>query len=219
MDKAGLLERIRRNLLRFDYDLVDINSVVDAMQVVDRKFFVNNRKSAYVDSAMAVAEGQTISQPSTVARMLLLADLEKGQSVLEVGVSSGWSACLTAYIVHPGKVLSIDRIGFLVEVAEKNVSDLKEELDNPAWLENLEFGEENLFDFDAGQFDRVIITAGITHSQEEKIEKLAARLLDAAGKLICPMRRGPIIIFEKGDGIVRKDKTSEEYVFVPLKED
>ena len=52
------------------------------MEKVDRKYFVNT-VNPYVDIPIPIGYGQTISQPTTVARMISLLDLEKKNSVLE----------------------------------------------------------------------------------------------------------------------------------------
>src|SRR3989344_3658044 len=59
--------------------------VLDAMSIADRRFFLTDKTYAYEDSALSIGAGQTISQPSTVARMLMLAELKKGDDVLEIG--------------------------------------------------------------------------------------------------------------------------------------
>jgi protein-L-isoaspartate(D-aspartate) O-methyltransferase len=86
---------------------------------------VNEPGEAYLDQAMKTIDGQTISQPSTVARMLLLADLKKGNDLLEVGSGSGWGAVLAALLVKPGIVHSIERIAKLKDVAELNLENLR----------------------------------------------------------------------------------------------
>ena len=46
--------------------------IIDAFRAVDRKYFVplTLREDAYIDSQLPIGDGQTISQPSTVAFML-----------------------------------------------------------------------------------------------------------------------------------------------------
>ncbi|MEA3248610.1 MAG: hypothetical protein U9Q73_02795 [Nanoarchaeota archaeon] len=82
MDKAMMLESVEKYLSRFGEDE---RKVLGVMSVVDRKNFVdkNYQKYAYFDEALPTEEGQTISQSSTVARMLQLLDLKK--KVLEIG--------------------------------------------------------------------------------------------------------------------------------------
>jgi len=55
-----------------------------AMDKINRREFVDDyfRNKAYEDTALPIGHGQTISQPSTVARMLQLSELKKGDSLL-----------------------------------------------------------------------------------------------------------------------------------------
>src|SRR3954469_15141775 len=66
-------------------------SVLEAMRTVPREAFISPgfEEFAYEDSALPIAEGQTISQPYIVAAMVAAAELEKADKVLEVGAGSG----------------------------------------------------------------------------------------------------------------------------------
>jgi len=226
--------------------------ILKAMSIIDRKFFVLNPEDAYMDTALLIGEGQTISQPSTVARMLLLAELKKGDKVLEVGSGSGWNACLISYIVYPGRVTSIDRIAEITKLAGRNIVKLKNSLekDKSKTVDYLDIRliTENFFShvrkvnctlkgadsceqlsfsehpknkctcfFDNKKYDKIIITAGISGEQLEKIEELAGKLLNKNGILVCPKISGKMITFKKDDKL-NKLETKEEYVFVPLVE-
>lgn len=204
-----------------------LEKILFAISVIDRKYFYSGF-GTYYDTAMPIGEGQTISQPSTVARMLLLADLEQGDDVLEVGTGSGWNACLIAFLVYPGSVISVERLVRLKEKAENNLTILRNYLKQkkPQEFEKVEkinFYAESILDKRGKawkrKYDKVIITAGINKTAEEKIENLAEKLLKRGGRLICPYVSGPLLIYKKG----KKDKlerelTKEDYVFVPLLE-
>jgi len=196
-----------------------LKKILFAMSIIDRRFF--SHEDSYIDTALPIGEGQTISQPSTVARMLMLAELEEGDNVLEVGTGSGWNACLISWLVCPGGVLSIDRINALVEKARSNFSELKNYLkvEKPHELGKLKlkFSVGDIFNF-KGKYDKISITAGISSKKiEKKIEKLAENLLKQNGLLVCPYVSGPIVTFKKGKTLKRYE-TKEGYVFVPLLE-
>jgi len=101
-----------------------LEKILFAMSVVDRKFFIGTKYSAYDDNPAPIGKGQTISQPSTVARMLVLAELDIGDSVLDVGSGSGWNACLASFLVYPGQVISIEKIASLIENSRANLKKL-----------------------------------------------------------------------------------------------
>jgi len=207
------MRRMLRDVYNYNFGFSKkerIDEILEAMYVIDRKYFVD--KNPYEDAPQLIGNGQTISQPSTVARMLLLAELEKGDDVLEVGAGSGWNACLVAYLVYPGKVLSIDRVPELIERAKENYSKLEDKIRKKM---NLKFEERNFFNM-KGRFDKIIITAGIHETQEEKIKKRAEELLGEEGIMICPRTFGPIIIGRKKKKKLTFENTRESYVFVPL---
>jgi len=54
---------------------------------------------AYIDAPLLIGEGQTISQPLTVAFMVELLKPEPGDKILDIGYGSGWTTALLAEIV------------------------------------------------------------------------------------------------------------------------
>lgn len=209
----SMLNSVKYYLSRFHSE-EELQKVIKAIKKVDRKYFV--KENPYVDTALPIGHGATISQPSTVARMLLLADLSKEDKVLEVGAGSGWNAALIAYLVYPGKVLSLDIVPELLEKAKDNLKEFGETTEVNL---NIEFRKENIlhnYENWKEKYDRIIITAGISRSQEKLIESLAGNLLKDKGKLVCPYQSGPMIILTKEEGKIKKELTSERYSFVPL---
>lgn len=180
--------------------------ILEAMQKIDRKYFVPE-EYAYVDRAMPIGKGQTISQPSAVARMLSLLDLKKGDQVLEIGAGSGWNACLIALLVKPGKVLSLEVHDELINNAKRNIKRFN--------LNNLEIKKQDFRKL-RNKFDKIIFTAGVSYNKESVIEDFAKKHLNEKGILICPYRHGPLIIIKKVNDKIKKTRTKEEYVFVPL---
>ncbi|MQH28444.1 protein-L-isoaspartate O-methyltransferase, partial [Escherichia coli] len=73
---------------------VSDQAVLRTMEEVPREMFVDprDRNEAYRDSALAIACGQTISQPFVVAYMTEQLQLQKDHRVLEIGTGSGYQA-------------------------------------------------------------------------------------------------------------------------------
>lgn len=71
-------------------------AVLKAIHAVPRHLFLDSSfvKLAYKDIAFPIGAGQTISQPSTVARQTQLLEVLPGQKVLEVGTGSGYQAAV-----------------------------------------------------------------------------------------------------------------------------
>ena len=224
MDKERLLKSVRNNLLYLassKKEKENLEHIIETIKVVDRIFFVRDKDDAYFDNALSIGYNQTISQPSTVARMLMLAELESRKTLLELGAGSGWNASLAGFLIYPGKVLSLDIVPQLVERAVENLNSLKNSMDfeERKKLDNIEFRVLNIFkELDTWQerYDRIIITAGINQAQEDLILQLAEELLLEKGILVCPYTYGPLIILKKEEGRIRKNTTREQYVFVPL---
>ena len=83
--------------------------VLAAMGAVPREVFVppSHRHRAYADSALPIAERQTISQPWIVAAICQALELRGGERVLEVGTGSGYSAGVLALLAR--EVVSVER--------------------------------------------------------------------------------------------------------------
>ncbi|MFP5246472.1 MAG: protein-L-isoaspartate O-methyltransferase family protein, partial [Thermoanaerobaculia bacterium] len=76
--------------------------VLDAIRSVPRELFVpqNLRASAYDDTPLPLARGQTISQPFIVALMTEMLQLRGNESVLEIGTGSGYQTAILARLVR-----------------------------------------------------------------------------------------------------------------------
>src|SRR5439155_23490980 len=98
--------------------------VVEAMAAVPRDRFVDASlwPRAYGDHALPTIEGQTISQPWIVARMLELAELDPAQRVLEVGTGSGYQTALLARLTE--RVFSVERVASLLRAARARLDEL-----------------------------------------------------------------------------------------------
>jgi protein-L-isoaspartate(D-aspartate) O-methyltransferase len=83
--------------------------VLAAMDEVPRHEFVpeGQRSRAYVDSALPIGEGQTISQPWIVAAICQALELSGGERVLEIGSGSGYSAAVLSRLA--AEVIGIER--------------------------------------------------------------------------------------------------------------
>jgi protein-L-isoaspartate(D-aspartate) O-methyltransferase len=94
--------------------------VLRAMREVPRHLFVPDslRHRAYEDGPLAIGEGQTISQPFVVAKMIEALRLAPTDRVLEVGAGSGYAAAVLSRIAS--QVLAVERHPSLrLEAAER----------------------------------------------------------------------------------------------------
>lgn len=117
-NRDRLLEGLRRR--------IDDPDVIEAMAAVPREEFVpgSQRASAYADRPLPIGEGQTISAPHMVAIMAELLDLEPGQTVLEIGTGCGYHAAVTAELVGPEHVYSVEYHESLADDARRRLAEL-----------------------------------------------------------------------------------------------
>src|SRR5690606_4577979 len=75
---------------------IEDQKVLEAIGKVPRHFFFDETfwNQAYRDIAFPIGDGQTISQPYTVAYQSELLHVKRGDKVLEIGTGSGYQTCI-----------------------------------------------------------------------------------------------------------------------------
>jgi protein-L-isoaspartate(D-aspartate) O-methyltransferase len=182
--------------------------VLEVMARVPRERFVDPalRARAYGDHALPTAEGQTISQPYIVARMLELSRLEATHRVLEIGTGSGYQTALLARLVE--RVFSIERKHSLLRLARQRLDQL--EISNVA----LRHGDGSLGWQEFAPYDRVLVAAAAPRVPEALKAQLGRR-----GLLVIPLggSQSQILeVWERGEGDEWNRTRHGECRFVPL---
>jgi protein-L-isoaspartate(D-aspartate) O-methyltransferase len=181
-------------------------AVLRAMEEIPRDVFVTaaDRADAYRDSALAIACGQTISQPFVVAYMTEQLQLKNKHRVLEIGTGSGYQAAILSRLC--GQVLTIERYRTLADSARARLESLA--------CDNVEVMLGDGFDVPAnvGDFDRIIVTAAMAQLPETLTQRLGP-----GGILIAPV--GPpqgvqtlIRMLRTEDGLERRDLVDVRFV-------
>lgn len=101
--------------------------VLEAFSKIPRHLFVPKEmlNESYLNIALPVGYGQTISQPYTIAIMLEALELNQGDKVLEVGTGSGYNAALISHIISKkGKLFTTEIVPELAEGSKKKLSSL-----------------------------------------------------------------------------------------------
>lgn len=154
-----------------------------AFLVQARYLFVDQHNSfmrqlaAGADYALNIGNEQTISQPSIVARSTELLSPQKGETVLDVGIGSGWQAALLQECVgKEGCVYGIERIGELLERTRNRLSELN--LDS---IQLIHGDGTNPTDVPEGPFHIITSAAGCKEAPEFWKERLAD-----GGRLLYP---------------------------------
>ncbi|TMQ71977.1 MAG: protein-L-isoaspartate(D-aspartate) O-methyltransferase [Candidatus Eisenbacteria bacterium] len=150
--------------------------VLEAMAAVPRDRFVDASlwPRAYGDHALPTIEGQTISQPWIVARMLELAELDPAQRVLEVGTGSGYQTALLARLTE--RVFSVERVASLLRAARARLDELG--ISNVA----LRHGDGSLGWQEFSPYARVVVTAAAPRVPRALLDQL-----DERGVLVIPV--------------------------------
>lgn len=183
------------------------SALIQAFHNVKRSDFVSSMHftQVYQDVALPIGYAQTNSQPTTVALMLELLGVKKGDKVLDLGSGSGWTTALLAFLVgEEGSVIGVERIPELVEFGRKNLS--KYAFPN-AKIE--EAGKELGFKQDY-LYDKILVSASAPIFPTELLDQL-----NINGTLVVPVRNTIIKAVKSS-----QDKISKEeyfgFVFVPL---
>jgi len=182
--------------------------VLDVMRRAPRHRFVDPGLllRAYGDHALPTAEGQTISQPYMVARMLELAALDYSHRVLEIGTGSGYQTYLLSRLVD--RVFSVERVASLLRLARERLDAL--DVGNVVLHE----GDGSLGWQEFAPYDRVVVTAAAP-----RVPTALRAQLNERGVLVIPVG-GPssqhleVIVREPGDRWTQR--RYGECRFVPL---
>ena len=179
--------------------------IIDAFRNVPREDFVpaHWRERAYDDVALEIGNGQTISQPYTIAFMLSLLDLEDELKILEVGSGSGYVLALISDISKNSMIYGVERIKSLY----RNSQVVLRNYDVKVFCKS-GFGGLKTY----APYDRILVSA----SADEIPKKLVAQLGDG-GVLVCPVGNSIFKIKKTSQGVIKREFPG--FAFVPLIDD
>lgn len=186
-------------------------NVLTAISAIPRHFFVNasQEQLAYVDQPVPIGEGQTISQPYTVAYQTELLNVSPDDKILEIGTGSAYQACV------------LSRLGTQVYTIERQ-KKLFEKYKVSSYLQqcrNVHFfygdGHEGLPAF--APFDKILITAATPEIPQVLIDQLKPD-----GQLVAPLgtqdqSQVMVRITKEKDGSL-KHEAFTQFRFVPMLE-
>jgi protein-L-isoaspartate(D-aspartate) O-methyltransferase len=189
---------------------IEDEAVLRAMRLVPRHRFVPHdlRYAAYDDAALAIGDGQTISQPYMVALMTAFLQLDEGTRLLEIGTGSGYQAAVASRICR--QVWSVER--------HETLSQRAAEV-----LRELGYDNVRLFVGDGARglpseapFEAIVVTAAAPQVPQPLLEQLAD-----GGRLVAPLGglddvQTLMVYVRHGDAYERR--TSVGCRFVPLVE-
>lgn len=181
-------------------------AVLEAFLRVPRHFFFDNAllTHAYEDKAFPIGEGQTISQPYTVAFQTEKLDIKPGDKVLEIGTGSGYQACI---------LLELGAKLYTIEFNRKLFERTRNFLPSLGYKPFFIHGDGTKGLPAKAPFDKIIVTAGAPAIPQELTQQLAE-----GGLLIIPVGnrdRQAMVRIQKKNGKLLKEKF-DSFAFVPL---
>ncbi len=187
--------------------VVKSKKIIKAFEEVDREDFIlkGYGMEVYGDYPLPIFEGQTISQPTTVAMMLELLEVKQDSKILEIGTGSGYNAALLSKLTK-NKVVSVERIKKLVDFAKKNLKK--------AGIKNVEviYGDGTKGYKKQAPYDRIIATCGAKNIPDAWKTQLAE-----GGLIVAPIGEPDqvMVLARKKNGKISYQKKGE-FRFVPL---
>lgn len=180
--------------------------VLAAIGKVPRHVFFDNAllSHAYEDKAFPIGEGQTISQPYTVAVQTELLGVKSGDKVLEIGTGSGYQACI---------LLEMGAKVYTIEYNRKLYEQAKEFLPQLGYHPFFFFGDGSKGLPVRAPYDKIVVTAGAPVIPDALVEQLAN-----GGVLVIPVGgrdHQTMVRLTRNNGVVRKEEF-DTFAFVPL---
>jgi protein-L-isoaspartate(D-aspartate) O-methyltransferase len=212
MTKTGLLDKYldaREEMVRLLRERgINDEGVLTAMLKVERHLFVPIplRNHAYDDVALPIGEGQTISQPFTVAIMTEALQVKEHDRILEIGTGSGYQTAIFAAM--GAKVFTIERIESLLKKA-------RETLDQIGFRYVSKLGDGTIGWKEFSPFDGIVVTAGAPGIPMPLVEQLKV-----GGRLVVPVGTQEFqqmkVVTKTTDNNDYEVLSKDDFKFVPL---
>ena len=181
-------------------------AVLAAIGKVPRHLFFDDAllAHAYEDKAFPIGEGQTISQPYTVAFQTEKLEIKPGQKVLEIGTGSGYQAAI---------LLELGAHVYTIEFNKKLYERTKSFLPQLGYSPYFFYGDGSKGIPAKAPFDKIIVTAGAPIIPAALTDQLSEN-----GILIIPVgdrETQKMIKITKKNGKLLKQEFNQ-FAFVPL---
>jgi protein-L-isoaspartate(D-aspartate) O-methyltransferase len=186
---------------------IEDENVLKAIGKVPRHFFFDETfwNQAYKDIAFPIGEGQTISQPYTVAYQTQLLHIRKGDKVLEIGTGCGYQSCI---------LMELGAKVFTIERQEKLFERTIQVLPYMGYKPKFFLGDGSKGIADDAPYDKIIVTAGAPTVPEELLKQL-----NIGGILVIPVGdqdlQQMVTVLKVGEHDYEK-VTLDTFRFVPL---
>jgi protein-L-isoaspartate(D-aspartate) O-methyltransferase len=180
--------------------------VLAAVGKVPRHLFFDNAllEHAYQDKAFPIGEGQTISQPYTVAFQTEKLAIKPGDKVLEIGTGSGYQACI---------LLELGARVYTIEYNRKLYDITRAFLPRLGYKPYFFYGDGSKGLPSKAPFDKILVTAGAPVIPNALMDQLFD-----GGILVIPVgdreRQKMVRISRRGNTFLKEE--FDNFAFVPL---
>ena len=154
---------------------IEDERVLEAIGKIPRHYFFDETfwVQAYKDIAFPIGEGQTISQPYTVAYQTELLHIKKGDKVLEIGTGSGYQTCV---------LMELGAEVYTIERQEKLYERTKQVLPYMGYKANFFLGDGSIGIAKHAPYTQIIVTAGAP-----TVPEVLLKQLNVGGILVIPV--------------------------------
>ncbi|MCX7677857.1 MAG: protein-L-isoaspartate(D-aspartate) O-methyltransferase [Spirochaetes bacterium] len=181
--------------------------LLQVFRMVPRHLFVSEALHfrAYEDAPLPIGFGQTMSRPSTVARMIQLLNLNGDECVLEIGTGSGYQSAILGLLAK--HVVT-------VEIIDELFSRACAVLLNQLGFRNIQMFLTRHYSVTEKKYDAIIVSACAEEIPHEYLSQLVP-----GGRMVIPLRKGSAQVIVK----ILKDESGKIFAqecgkafFVPL---
>ena len=197
--RAKLVTKLRQKGIRDE-------AVLKAIGKVPRHVFFDDALlgHAYQDKAFPIGEGQTISQPYTVAFQTELLGVKPGDKVLEIGTGSGYQACV---------LMEMGAKVYTIEYNKNLYQKTRDFLPELGYQPYFFFGDGSKGVPVRAPYDKIIVTAGAPVIPDALVEQLSNN-----GVMVVPVGgrdKQTMVRLTKKNGVTKKEEF-DTFAFVPL---
>jgi protein-L-isoaspartate(D-aspartate) O-methyltransferase len=181
--------------------------ILDAIGRIPRHLFMESSfvKFAYKDQAFPIGNGQTISQPYTVAFQTQLLKVKTNDKILEVGTGSGYQSAV---------LLEVGAQVFTIERQRELYVKVQRLLPSLGYYPSFFFGDGYKGLPSYGPFNGIVVTAGAPYIPEDLKQQLII-----GGRLVIPVQQGDhqvmMVVERKGESEFEENAYGN-FSFVPL---
>lgn len=181
--------------------------VLEAIGKVPRHFFFDETfwVQAYKDIAFPIGDGQTISQPYTVAYQTEILQVRPGDKVLEIGTGSGYQTCI---------LMELGAEVYTIERQENLYKRTIQVLPFMGYKPHFFLGDGSKGKPEFAPYDKILVTAGAPF-----VPEVMLRQLKIGGILVIPVgdeqSQKMVTVIRTGDNEYEKIEL-DTFRFVPL---